>query len=76
MYENSDSWSPHNIERAQNVTGWFSIKPVDCVSFGDDYECLEVERDGKYYHILFYCIKAISGKAQPETARKEQVVKL
>lgn len=41
MYENFNGSSSHRTKRAQNVASWFSAEPVDCISFGDDNECLE-----------------------------------
>lgn len=44
MYENFYGSSSHRTKRAQNVASWFSIEPVDCISFGDDNECLKKHR--------------------------------
>lgn len=46
MYENFYGSSSHRAKRAQNVASWFSVEPVDCISFGDDNECLEEHRAG------------------------------
>lgn len=44
MYENFYGSSSHRTKRAQNVARRFSIEPVDCISFGDDNECLKKHR--------------------------------
>lgn len=41
MYENFDGSSPDQAKGAQNVTCWFSVEPVDGVSFADHNECLK-----------------------------------
>lgn len=44
MYENFDGSSPNHAKGAQNVASWFSIEPVDRVSFADHNECLKDTR--------------------------------
>lgn len=44
MYENFNGSSSHRTKRAQNVASWFSAEPVDCISFGDDNECLKKKK--------------------------------
>lgn len=41
MYENSNGCSSYEVKWADNITGWFCIKPVDCVAFGDDNKGLK-----------------------------------
>lgn len=41
MYENFDGSSPENTEGCQNIAGRLSIKPEDCIPFGDDNKGLK-----------------------------------
>lgn len=54
MYENFDGSSSNQTKGAQNVASWFSIEPVDCVSFADHNECLK--------HTKIICINGKGSK--------------
>lgn len=44
MDEDPDGNNPQRVERTQQVTGWFSVKPVDDVSFTEHDEGLQRHR--------------------------------